>query len=71
MRYQRRNLPCCIDGKDLTWCVAGEELSEDCSRSIGAGIIEWCVDKEDAERVLARIEQDPHFQHLQIARWGD
>jgi hypothetical protein len=66
--YKRRNLPCTIGGEDLTWCVTGEELSEDCTRVQGAGVIEWCTDREDAEQVLAKIKQDPHFQNLKVER---
>ena len=42
-RYKRRNLPCHIGGEELTWCVAGEELSEDLTYVRGAGVIEWCT----------------------------
>jgi hypothetical protein len=70
-RYKRRNLPCHIGGEELTWCVAGEELSEDLTHVMGAGVIEWCTSREDAEQVLAKIQQDPRFRALNVERWRD
>jgi hypothetical protein len=38
----------------------------------GAGVLEWCWDKEDALQVKQNMEKDcGRFENLEVGFWGD
>ena len=42
------------------WHVSGQ------SEHAGAGVLEWCFSKEDAEDVIFRMQKDKRFSNLKV-----
>lgn len=59
-KYSYRNLPCV--GND--YYIGGKS-------SNGSGILEWCVDEEDARAMFERMSRYAEFHDLRIGRTSD
>ena len=57
--YQYRSFPC----MNFTWYVSGSDVRPD---SLGHGILEWCINEDDAYRILANMRQFSHFTDLKV-----
>jgi len=69
MRYKLRNLPCRDAlGKEMPWSVCGNhrEKFPDGTTINGAGVLEWCWDRQDAVERLKMMQQDSRFSNLTI-----
>jgi hypothetical protein len=67
MTYKMRNLPCRDGlGNEMPWCVCGNVsyTLEDGTVMNGAGVLEWCWDREDAIKRMEMMRQDPRFSNL-------
>jgi hypothetical protein len=58
--YQFRNFPCTVGD----WYVGGNYYDE--NGNGGAGVLEWCESKEDAENLLKIMKKDKRFMHLKV-----
>lgn len=54
--YVYRGLP--IRCSNTVWGIGGSDIGG------GSGILEWCVDEDDAKQRLALMSQHPRFQNL-------
>jgi hypothetical protein len=54
MPYEYRGLPISIAREGQLWEVGGTDKFTG-----GSGVLEWCYDKEDAEAILAKMQQFP------------
>lgn len=57
--YHYRSFPC----MNFTWYVSGSDQRPDGS---GHGILEWCINEDDACRILADMTKFSHFTDLKI-----
>ena len=57
--YQYRNLPMTESG----WYVGG------CDELGGAGVLEWCFDRKDAENMASDMIQYAQFSNLGVYKW--
>ena len=64
--YRFRGLPCTIVPGDALWCVTGLYTTEG---GDGGGVLEWCRDEGDAQRVLRSMEQDLTLSNLRAAKY--
>lgn len=60
--YQLRNFPCNITSDDNLWAVSGAGPE-------GAGVLEWCIGKVDAEFICDRMGLDPRYSNLHYHKW--
>lgn len=56
-RYPYRGLPCNITTDDKLWAVSGIDGK-------GGGILEWCYDAADAQRILLEMRKYAQFSGL-------
>ena len=59
--YVYRGLP--IRCSDTVWEIGGSDMAG------ASGVLEWCVDEDDAKQRLALMSQHPRFQHLSAKPW--
>lgn len=64
--YAYRNLPCSVVDDDKLWCVSGG-LKD----GSGGGVLEWCVDEEDAQDRLALMEASGDFIRLHAHKYRE
>lgn len=64
--YKYRNLPCSENGVDYTWYVAGADSSKG---MVGAGVLEWCYDQQDAEDRIGKMREHTQFDFLAVKQW--
>lgn len=57
--YKLRNLPCDVVPNDKLWYISGN------GAHVGSGVLEWCVNKGDAEYLLQLMKLDPDFSNLE------
>lgn len=57
--YKYRRFPC----MNFTWYVSGDDVRSDGTSS---GILEWCINENDAYKVLADMKQFSHFADLKV-----
>ncbi len=50
-----RGLPANIKPEDEIWCVSGEQINTHTGQVMGAGVIEWCYDRQDAADMLIML----------------
>lgn len=62
--YTFRHFPANIVPDDQLWGVYGA-----CDE--GGGVLEWCVDREDAITRMRMMRKDPRFHDLSIGPWAD
>lgn len=55
-KYQYRNLPC----ENNNWYIAGTDSLK------GIGILEWCLDKDDAHTLISNMRKYDQFYYLRI-----
>lgn len=67
-RYTFHNSACRDHaGNHRKWCIVGK--MEDGS-SIGGGILEWCIDEDDANHLLKQMKTDRRFSDLRVERYS-
>ncbi len=62
-----RNLPCRdASGYEMPWAVCGNMYDKYSDGTIvhGAGVLEWCWDKEDALNLIQMMRMDDRFSNL-------
>jgi hypothetical protein len=59
--YVYRGLPCSCSS--TLWEIGGLD------KAGGGGVLEWCVDSDDAQQRLAMMSQYPRFEHLSAKPW--
>lgn len=62
MTYRFRGLPCNIVNENIIWCVSGEYGN-------GAGVLEWCYDRADAEELARELRKDPKARNIRAHKW--
>ena len=60
--YQFRHLPCNIVPENRVWCVSGAYGS-------AGGVLEWCYDRADAERIAEELKKDPDASEIRAHKW--
>lgn len=66
-RYRMRNLPCRdASGYEMPWAVCGNMYDKysDGTTVHGAGVLEWCWDREDALDLIQMMRMDDRFSNL-------
>jgi hypothetical protein len=48
------------------WYVAGQDV-----RISGAGVLEWCIDQDDADAMLKSMSKHKRFKNLSVGRYAD
>lgn len=66
--YQFRNLPCRVNGKQMPWIVGG--ICNFSATEIGAGILEWCYDQNDANTLANLMRQDSRFKEIKVREYN-
>lgn len=64
--YNYRSLKSNIAPKEKIWCVSGVDNHP---VSGGAGVLEWCLDEDDAKRMLAIMKGYPQFKDIDAHHW--
>ena len=64
VKYKFKRRPCNIRPDHLLWCVSGQYEG-------GGGVLQWCYNEQDANRVLAEMQQDPEFSNLRAHPWQE
>lgn len=59
-RYNYRGLGMNIADDDTRWCIVGTDIANNSD-----GILEWCYDREDAQRRLSKMQRFSQFNNLQ------
>jgi len=62
-----RNLPCRdASGYEMPWAVCGSMYDKysDGTTVHGAGVLEWCWDREDALNLIQMMRMDDRFSNL-------
>ena len=65
--YRMRNLPCRdASGYEMPWAVCGNMYDKysDGTTVHGAGVLEWCWDREDALNLTQMMRMDDRFSNL-------
>jgi len=62
--YVFRNLGCNIAPENKLWCVTGCNNRPDG----GVGVLEWCYDEKDANKLLSRMQLDPTLTDLKAEK---
>jgi hypothetical protein len=60
--YVFRGYPCNIVADDQLWLISGQYKNS-------GGILEWCIDKYDAEILLKEMKKDKNFKNLEIEKF--
>ena len=66
-RYQVRGLPSSIRPDHMLWCISGTYVDD--AGQAASGVLEWCYNKRDAERLAAPMSRDTHYSQLRIHPW--
>lgn len=61
--YHYRNLACSCTTEDKLWLIEGVDARG------GSGVLEWCLSREDAYRMLALMQGYPQFSGLAAQKW--
>lgn len=62
--YVYRGLPCSCS--ETLWEIGGSDKADG-----GGGVLEWCVDPDDAQQRLAMMSQFPRFENLSARPWTE
>lgn len=62
--YVYRGYPCSVVSDEKLWAVSGLDTRG------GSGVLEWCVDEEDAKYIVSLMKRQPNrFVDLSAAPW--
>lgn len=62
--YVYRGLPCSCS--ETLWEIGGLDKANG-----GGGVLEWCVDQDDAQQRFAMMSQFPRFENLSARPWSE
>lgn len=64
-KYIYRSLPCSVRSDDTLWAVSGLDKVNN-----GAGILEWCLSREDAEDMAQYMNETGEFSGLRAHKYN-